>query len=168
MIAMVRQAETYFGSTAGVYPRGYHEVDCMTCHRGSAKTEPKAAKHFLNRRDAAGAVPPKEEATNLTVLPRGTEVHGAGSIMEDFRDALNVDCAYCHGGPVANQASDSNPRKEFSRKMILLTRQLNTNFPGTGVYPAAPVVVTCNTCHRGDVHPVSIGNKNYDPIPAAR
>jgi len=58
MIAMVRQLEPSFVSTGGVFPRGYHEVDCVTCHRGKAKPETKSPTHFLNARDAAGAIPP--------------------------------------------------------------------------------------------------------------
>src|SRR5262249_30201320 len=34
MIAMVRLIDTSFPSSTGVFPEGYHEVDCSTCHRG--------------------------------------------------------------------------------------------------------------------------------------
>jgi len=163
MIAVVREVEPYFPSTAGVFPRGYHEVDCMTCHRGGAKPETKGTLHFLNRRDASGAQPDMEAAVNLTVLPKGTRVHGAGSIMEDFRDALNVDCSFCHGGGVGQEA-DKNPRKDVSRRMIEMQRKINANFPGTGVYPDGPQAVTCYTCHHADVHPASLSNKNYPPM----
>jgi hypothetical protein len=165
MITLVRQTEKFFPATAGVFPRGYHDVDCMTCHRGAAKPESKSPKHFLNRRDAMGNKPAMEEAVNLKVLPRGTVVHGAGTIMEDFRDALQVDCAYCHGGGVG-QDKDLNPRKEISRQMIVMTSELNAAFPETGKYPAGPSAVTCYTCHRLDVHPVSLSNKNYPPVPS--
>ena len=165
MITIVRQIDSHFPSTSGVFPSGYHEVDCGTCHRGKAKVEIKAPQHFQNRRDAGGFNPPKEKATSLKVLPPGTEVHGKGSIMEDFRDALLVDCGYCHQG--TDWVSESNPRKELARQMILMTRQINANFPGSGVYPAAPQAVSCYTCHRGQPHPVSASNRNYAP-PAAK
>lgn len=166
MIAMVRQVESFFPSTGGVFPRGYHEVDCSTCHRGSVKPETKAPVQFLNRGDAAGNIPANDPATNLKVLPPGTSVHGEGSVMEDFRDALNVDCGYCHGG-TKGFAADGNPRKELGRKMILMLRQINTNFSGTGVFPEGPQAVTCYTCHRADTHPTSLSNKRYTkPIPA--
>lgn len=166
MIAMVRQVESFFPSTGGVFPRGYHEVDCSTCHRGNVKPETKAPIVFLNKRDAAGAIPPSDPSTNLKVLPPGTSVHGEGSVMEDFRDALNVDCGYCHGG-TKGFADDGNPRKDFARRMIQLVRQMNTNFPGTGVFPEGPQAVTCYTCHRADTHPASLSNKRYaKPIPA--
>jgi hypothetical protein len=35
MIGMVRQIDGSFPSSTGVFPAGYHEVDCTTCHRGS-------------------------------------------------------------------------------------------------------------------------------------
>ncbi|HTR35243.1 MAG TPA: c-type cytochrome [Bryobacteraceae bacterium] len=159
MITMIRQIDSHFPSTVSVFPDGYHEVDCVTCHRGKAKVETVAPQHFQNRRDAGGFNPPKERAISLKVLPPGTEVHGKGSIMEEFRDALLVDCGYCHQG--TNWVSDANPRKELARQMILMTRQINANFPGSGVYPAAPQAVSCYTCHRGQPHPASASNRNY-------
>jgi photosynthetic reaction center cytochrome c subunit len=39
MISMVRVIDTSFPSSNGVFPAGYHEVDCLTCHRGSVKPE---------------------------------------------------------------------------------------------------------------------------------
>ena len=102
----------------------------------------------------------------MKVLAADTVVHGAGSIMEDFRDALGVDCSYCHGGIHARGPgfeTDGNPRKDIARKMIQLTREINANFPGTGTYPAGARAVDCNTCHRGETHPLSLGNKNFDP-----
>ena len=75
--------------------------------------------------------------------------------MGEFRDALNVDCNYCHGGG-RTQEVDINPRKDIARKMIMLVRQINTNFPGTGVFPVGNQAVTCYTCHRGDPHPAAL------------
>ena len=169
MIALVRQAEKFFPSTNGVFPLGYHEVDCITCHRGSIKPETKSPKHFLNRGGAraqtapSGPAPARAPATNLKVLAATTAIHGSGSIMEEFRDALQVDCAYCHSGGGTGFARDDNPRKDTARRMILMTREINAEFPATGVYPEAPQAVTCYTCHRLDVHPISLSNKNYPP-----
>jgi len=74
---------------------------------------------------------------------------------------LNVDCSYCHGGGKPFEA-DQNPRKDIARKMIVLVRQVNANFPGTGVYPEGAQMVSCYTCHRGATHPEAIGNLRYD------
>ena len=57
--------------------------------------------------------------------------------------------------------AEANPRKDIARNMILLVRQINSNFPGTGVFPNGPQVVTCWTCHRGEPHPTSVNNKDY-------
>ncbi|MDP9113646.1 MAG: c-type cytochrome [Acidobacteriota bacterium] len=163
MIAMVRQIDASFPSSAGVYPAGYHEVDCSTCHRGSVKPETKAPHEFINRAESLGQIVPNNApGVNLKVLPPDTRVHGDGSIMHDFRDALNVDCGFCHGGGKPYD-TDVNPRKDIARGMITLVRKVNANFPGTGVFPVGPQAVTCYTCHRGDTHPVTVSNASYDP-----
>lgn len=162
MIRMVRLIDTSFPSSAGVFPDGYHEVDCITCHRGSVKPETTAPAKFYNRANVLGTVQPEERpGASLKLLPPDTPVHGADSIMGEFRDALGVDCNYCHGGG-RPQEFDVNPRKDMARKMIMLVRQINSKFPGTGVFPVGNQEVTCYTCHRGDPHPVSISNRRYD------
>jgi photosynthetic reaction center cytochrome c subunit len=167
MISMVRLIDDSFPSSQGVFPDGYHEVDCITCHRGSVKPETMAPRKFYNRGNSLGAPPPEQApGVSLKLLPVETHVHGADSLMGEFRDALNVDCGYCHGGGKPLE-TDVNPRKDMARKMILLVRQINANFPGTSVFPVGNQEVTCWTCHRGDPHPQSISNRRYDP-PAAR
>lgn len=161
MISMVRLIDTTFPSSAGVFPEGYHEVDCITCHRGNVKPETKTPSKFYNRANSLGEGPFEQRpAVSLKLLPADTPVHGPESIMGDFRDALNVDCGYCHGGgkPVE---TDINPRKDIARKMIMLVRQINSKFAGTGVFPVGDQQVTCWTCHRGDPHPASLGNRRY-------
>lgn len=163
MIGIVRQIDSNFAGSAGDYPAGNHEVDCNTCHRGSTKPETKAAKQFFNYNESLGQKPPPPTpAVSLKVLPPDTQVHGAGSLMERFRDELGVDCGYCHGGGKGFE-SDHNPRKTVARDMIRMVRQINANFPGTGVYPVGNQAVTCFTCHRGETHPAALMNVNYGP-----
>jgi len=163
MIEMVRLIDNSFPSSAGVFPEGYHEVDCSTCHRGSVKPETVAPRKFYNRGNSMGLPPPPQRpGVSLKLLPPDTRVHGAESLMGEFRDALNVDCSYCHGGDRPLQ-TDVNPRKDIARKMILLVRQINSKFPDTGVFPVGKQAVTCYTCHRGDPHPASLSNFRYDP-----
>ena len=165
MINMVRVIDTSFPSGNGVFPDGYHEVDCLTCHRGSVKPETVASRKYYNRANSLGDGPfPERPGVSLKVLPPNTPVHGSDSLMGEFRDALSVDCAYCHGGDKPQEV-DVNPRKDVARKMILLVRQINANFTGTGVFPVGPQEVTCYTCHRGDAHPVSVSNRRYE-LPA--
>src|SRR5579871_3946127 len=70
--------------------------------------------------------------------------------MQAFRVALGVRCDFCH--VQGDFASDEKPHKEIARKMLLLTREINTNsaFPANGERH-----VTCFTCHRGSEHPVT-------------
>src|SRR5437870_5808793 len=105
-------------------------------------------------RGAAPLPPPK----NLKLLDPKTEIR---FVMQSFNEALGVQCTHCH--VQGDFASDENPKKEVARKMILLVRQINAQFPGTGVFPVGEQKVTCWTCHRGDPHPVSLGNKAYPP-----
>ncbi len=167
MISMVRLIDTSFPSSTGVFPDGYHEVDCITCHRGSTKPETKAPTKFYNRGNSLGDGPFEQRpAVSLKLLSPNTPVHSPDSIMGEFRDALTVDCNYCHGGG-RPQETDINPRKDMARKMIMLVRQINANFPGTGVFPEGDQEVTCWTCHRGDTHPVSVSNRRYS-LPARK
>ncbi len=162
MISMGRIIATSFPSSAGVFPDGYHEVDCLTCHRGKVKPETVAPQKYYNRANSLGDGPfPENPGVSLKLLPPDTPVHGGDSVMGQFRDALNVDCSYCHGGDKPME-TDINPRKDMARKMIMLVRQINANFPNTGVFPVGTQVVTCYTCHRGDTHPMSIANRRYD------
>jgi hypothetical protein len=164
MIGIVRQIDNSFPSSTGVFPGGYHEVDCITCHRGSVKPETKAPKEFYNRGEGVRGSPPPDPTpgVNIKALPLDTQVHGGGGVMHDFRDALRVDCGFCHGGGRPFEA-ESNPRKTIARNMILMVQQINRNFPGTGVFPKGTQMVTCWTCHRGDPSPVNVFNKDYDP-----
>jgi hypothetical protein len=75
------------------------------------------------------------EYTNLKIL----EPAQVGRAMEGFNVALGVDCTFCHG---RDFASDANPHKEIARRMLQMTRQINTNFK-----------VSCFTCHRGQTTP---------------
>ena len=47
--------------------------------------------------------------------------------MGMFRASLGVTCAAFH--EQGDFASDAKPEKEIARKMILMTRQINTGFP---------------------------------------
>ena len=76
---------------------------------------------------------------NIQVLKdlRATELDG---VMNFMSAALGVGCTYCHTNP---WDSDEKPAKLAARRMILMTRAINSeHFSGN---PA----VTCYTCHRG-------------------
>jgi photosynthetic reaction center cytochrome c subunit len=65
--------------------------------------------------------------------------------MMSFKVALGVECSFCH--VQGDFASDEKPPKEMARKMIVMTRSINANFPDGKIH------VTCYTCHRGSTEP---------------
>ena len=77
--------------------------------------------------------------TNLQVLPEGAPV---GQIMRNIRDALGVDCAYCHVD--GDRASDDIDKKRIARGMMRMMQAINNDFL-TGV----DARINCNTCHQG-------------------
>ncbi len=92
---------------------------------------------------------------NLKIL-KPEEVRPA---MGAFRTALGKQCTFCH--VEGDFASDDNPHKEMARKMILMTRQINANFPSNANS------VSCYTCHRGDAHPLTAPAAADAPKPPA-
>lgn len=72
-------------------------------------------------------------------------------VMGMFRASLGVKCTACH--VEGDFASDAKPEKETARKMIVMTRQINANFPaGVGEHETGDHV-TCFTCHNGATMP---------------
>ena len=65
--------------------------------------------------------------------------------MMSFKAALGVECSFCH--VQGDFASDDKPHKEMARKMIVMAREINANFPDGKIH------VTCYTCHRGSTEP---------------
>jgi cytochrome c553 len=82
--------------------------------------------------------------SNLKVL----EPAEVGRTMRSIDVGLGVDCGFCHGREFA---SDSNPMKEVARRMITMTKQINT-----------AAGVTCFTCHRAQLLPKMVP----DPLAA--
>jgi len=71
-------------------------------------------------------------------------------VMHMIRSSLGVTCDYCHVAERNQYYRDDKPAKLRARQMIAMVIDLNQrNFDGRPV-------VTCNTCHRGSVTPVSI------------
>eukprot|EP01034_Spumella_vulgaris_P007383 gene7383-9406_t len=69
----------------------------------------------------------------------------------------NAGCAYCHN--LENMASDEVYTKVVARRMIQMTRAINTQYQphvqATGV--------TCYTCHRGQPVPANVWSLNPGP-----
>lgn len=83
---------------------------------------------------------------NIQVL-QGTPMDLFLPEMRLFEAALGVNCEYCH--LEQDRSKDDLEAKQTARKMIAMVREINKNFDGR-------TVVTCYTCHRGNVEPVGV------------
>ena len=95
------------------------------------------------------------ESPTITVLT-GLMVPQFEIEMRHFVQALGMNCGGCHVR--GNFASEENPRKAISRKMIEMTRSLNARFfpdftPAEGETSLGRV--TCYTCHQGAAQPLA-------------
>ena len=71
-------------------------------------------------------------------------------VMHLMRSALGTRCDFCHVAEGNQYALDTKKEKETAREMIRMVLAINKdNFKGQ---PR----VTCNTCHRGQEHPVHV------------
>lgn len=71
-------------------------------------------------------------------------------VMHLMRASLGVRCQFCHVTEGNQYALDGKPEKETAREMIRMVLDINRkNFDGRPV-------VTCNTCHNGREHPLSV------------
>jgi len=101
--------------------------------------------------DAQGPV----QLRNLKVLPRNISDDDLDKVMNGFENALGVKCEFCHakvmGKEIFDYASDSKAEKEITRKMMLMTIDINKkHFQYTPkTVPEAIQPVTCFTCHNG-------------------
>ena len=111
---------------------------------------------FAAALSVAAQDPSKQAATppapkNLKVLTADVNVR---QVMQRFTVGLGVQCSYCH--VAGDFASDENPKKEIARKMLLMIKQINRNFPDAGndfansrylPFPEGKQYVTCYACH---------------------
>jgi hypothetical protein len=101
---------------------------------------PLAGQEKQDGKGTAATRPPQ----NLKVL--NTSGENLMRTMHAFSSSLGVKCDHCH--VQGNFASDENPKKEIARKMLLMAREVNRNFPQDN-----RLHVSCYTCHRGEVVP---------------
>jgi hypothetical protein len=94
---------------------------------------------------------------NLQVLPKDWTIQQVQMHMRTFTAALGVECSHCHVGTMAERAKDDNPKKAIARKMIQMTNAINNEMlKGVGQPAAAGAAkVTCFTCHRGAIKPLT-------------
>jgi hypothetical protein len=94
---------------------------------------------------------------NLKVLPKEWTIQQVQMYMRTFAGALGVECSHCHVGTMAERARDDNPKKDVARKMIAMVNAINGDLlKNVGEPPAdGAAKVTCYTCHRGAIKPLT-------------
>ncbi len=120
--------------------------------RASAQVQGQAQQPPPPGAGRQGGGPP----TNLKVLPKDTPRPVLVAMMRVYAASLGVECKHCHVDDMAQRASDENPKKDVARRMIQMTMDLNKTLDSVGM-PAEPDApkVTCYTCHRGAIKPLT-------------
>jgi Photosynthetic reaction centre cytochrome C subunit len=108
---------------------------------------------------AAFETPVVSDFKNLQVLPKNIRPDSLDKIMDAFNTALGVNCGFCHTENkqtrILEFEKDSKPEKEITRKMMLMTMDINKNYFQFNEEASAVQVqaVTCYTCHKGTAIP---------------
>lgn len=126
---------------------------------------------------AQGGGQPQPAPANLKVLPKTMTRQEVTQVMRGFTRGLGVRCQHCHVGEGNDLSkfdfvSDAKPQKEIARTMIAMMMDVNKHLAAVvvpappaaeGAAPAAPAApasaggqkVTCFTCHRGALKPLT-------------
>ena len=105
-------------------------------------------------------VKPKNDFTNLKVLPKDISSKALQKIMVDeFEDGLGVSCNNCHalekGSLHLDYASDEKPEKEIARSMMRMTMDINKKYFGVEqpLIGDSLMTISCSSCHHGAPYP---------------
>jgi hypothetical protein len=117
-----------------------------------------AATISVAARRAPGQLP--EKFTNLQVLPKDITPKALVDVMKSFAIELGTRCEHCHVGAGNDLskfdfASDAKPEKATARKMMTMITALHTQYLNAVGDPARLPKVTCYTCHRGALRPLT-------------
>ena len=102
-----------------------------------------------------------EKFTNLQVLPKTITRAELVPIMRGFALNLGTRCEHCHVGEGNDLskfdfAADTKPAKAVARQMMKMVAALNPQVAGIGEPAAAGTAkITCYTCHRGALKPLT-------------
>ena len=131
---------------------------------GSAMALLAAACTSVNAQPPQSApAAPAAQFKNLKVLPAAIPRDNLMALMRNMTAALGVECSHCHAGEKGKMdfASDAKREKDIARAMMLMVRRINEQ--DLKVTDWRESKVTCFTCHRGAVKPLTAP----PPAPAA-
>jgi len=100
---------------------------------------------------------PAPAPKNLQVLQKDMTMQQVSTLMRTFTAALGVECSHCHVEGTQNRASDDKPQKAVARKMLQMVTAINEQLlKDVGTPPVGGAQkVTCYTCHRGMLKPMT-------------
>ena len=126
--------------------------------------------------------------TNLQVLPKDSRPQDVLALMQQFTQALGVQCTYCHvqppplmlapeevaagagrgrsqGPPPMDFAADDKDTKKTARAMLTMVNDINTRL-ARRLDPSGKdaVRVQCVTCHRGVTNPRQLVDMLWDTM----
>jgi hypothetical protein len=120
---------------------------------------------------AAGRAPGQlpQTFTNLQVLPKGITPKALVEVMRSFAIELGTRCEHCHVGAgndlsTFDFASDAKPEKATARKMMHMIAALHADYLHDVGDPARQPKVTCYTCHRGALKPLTAPAGGADAV----
>ncbi len=101
-----------------------------------------------------------QKYTNLQVLPKDIAQKSLVDVMRSFAIGLGTRCEHCHVGAgndfsTFDFASDAKPEKATARKMMTMITALHAHYLNAVGDPARLPKVTCYTCHRGALKPLT-------------
>jgi photosynthetic reaction center cytochrome c subunit len=101
----------------------------------------------------------EQKYKNIQVL-KGIPADQLVPSMQFMAASLGVECEFCH--VKEDRGSDAKKPKVTARKMMIMMMQINAdNFKGERL-------VTCYSCHRGTVNPVSTPILSTENVPASK
>ena len=122
---------------------------------------PSPAQIRTSPQSAAPGAPQTAEQKykNIQVL-KGIPADQLVPSMQFMAASLGVECEFCH--VKEDRGSDAKKPKVTARKMMIMMMQINAdNFKGERL-------VTCYSCHRGTVNPVSTPILSTENVPASK
>ena len=117
----------------------------------------------ISQQKAIPSQPDQLEFKNLKVLPPNITHDELIATMRTIARSLGTRCDHCHvqtattPKEIFDFPSDAKKEKNVARTMLVMTRQINTEYISK-INEHSQAAVTCGTCHRGKTVP-----ENWQP-----
>lgn len=146
---MVRQQRLRYLAGAALLSAALLVSGRLTAAQAPVSQEKPQEKAQDKPQERSQDQPAEKAFKNIKVLT-GMPASQMYPVMHLMRASLGVRCDFCHVAENGKFDLDDKEEKETAREMIRMVLDINkNNFEGR-------TVVTCNTCHRGSEHPVSV------------